>query len=356
MKTLETERLILRKFKKDDFAAVHSYASDPENVTYMIWGPNSEKETRDFISLAIIDAEEKPCTFYVFAAVLKKTDRLVGSCNITVAAEGDEGEVGWILHRDYWKQGLGTEMGNALLEFGFQDLGLHRVLAHCSTENYGSYRVMENIGMRREGTFIESRRRAPSDKEYGDEYSYAILADEWETKKEITDYRSLPVVFDGFIDVPELTDGVIHLVNTNKTPGDDTKKWVPGYKFIICKGSETIGDIDLRIGYPDSLYYGGQIGYNVDEKHRGNGYAGRACRLVAPVAKAHGMVKLYITNNQTNTASMRVCEKLGARLLRVARLPEWHDLYKEGRRFSNIFVWDLSDLAPVVDSPGPVIP
>jgi len=36
-----------------------------------------------------------------------------------------------------------------------------------------------------------------------------------------------------------------------------------------------------------------------------------------------------------------VCEKLGARLVRVARLPEWHDLYKEGRRFSNIFEWEV---------------
>ena len=342
MKTLETERLVLRKFKRDDFAAVYSYASSPENVVYMMWGPNSKIETRDFIERAMIDAEENPCTHYTFAAVSKNADRLIGSCSITVAAEGDEAEIGWILHRDFWKQGFGTEMGKALVKFGFEELGLHRILAHCFTENYGSYRVMENIGMRREGTFLESRRfRDPSDKMYGDEYSYAILADEWDAQKEIGDYRSLPVVFDGFIDVPELSDGEVHLVCTEKTPGDDIKKWVPAYKFIICKGSETVGDIDLRIGYPDSLYYGGQIGYNVDEKHRGNGYAGRACRLVAPVAKAHGMVKLFITNDQTNTASMRVCEKLGARLLRVARLPEWHDLYKEGRRFSNIYEWDL---------------
>ena len=54
------------------------------------------------------------------------------------------------------------------------------------------------------------------------------------------------------------------------------------------------------------------------------------------------MKKLLITNAITNDASRRVCEKLGARLLRVARLPQWHDLYQEGRRFVNVFEWDIA--------------
>ncbi|NLW18018.1 MAG: hypothetical protein GX033_10360 [Firmicutes bacterium] len=48
-----------------------------------------------------------------------------------------------------------------------------------------------------------------------------------------------------------------------------------------------------------------------------------------------------ITNDHTNHASRRVCEKLGARLLRVAPLPEWHELYQNGQRFVNIFEWDI---------------
>ena len=174
-----------------------------------------------------------------------------------------------------------------------------------------------------------------------------ILKDEWEAGKEIAYYKTLPVVFDDFIVLPELSDGVIHLVCTSKRQAIPEKKYVPAYDFAICKGSEKVGEINLRIGYggfgPDesSLYYGGQIGYGVDEKYRGNGYAVRACQLLIPVAKAHGMIKLLITNDHTNTASRRVCEKLGARFVRLARLPEWHNLYQEGRRLSNIYEWSL---------------
>ena len=346
MKTLETERLILRKFTEDDFTAVHSYASCAENVVYMVWGPNSEEQTRAFINMAMTKANENPCTNYQFAAVLKDTNKLIGACNL--ALTGSEAEIGWILHRDYWKQDYGTEMGKSLLEFGFGELNLHRILAHCDAENVGSYRIMEKIGMRREGLFLEGRpANKLSDKKYSDELVYAILKDEWETQKDIAYYTALPVKFDGFIELPELSDDVIRLVCTAKKPAMPEKKYCPAYDFAICKGSEKVGEINLRIGYagfgPDesSLYYGGQIGYNINESYRGNGYAVRACRLLLPVVKAHGMAKLLITNNITNTASRRVCEKLGLRFVRTVRLPEWYDLYKEGQRFMNIYEWSV---------------
>jgi len=67
----------------------------------------------------------------------------------------------------------------------------------------------------------------------------------------------------------------------------------------------------------------------------------RACRLLTYVAKSHKMGKLLITNGHKNEASKRVCEKLGAKWVRMARLPEWHDLYEEGLRFVNIFEWSI---------------
>jgi len=346
MKPHETKRLILRKFNESDFQAVHSYGGCAENIIYMPFGPNTEEQTREFIDRSIKKAEENPIVHYQYAVVLKENDTLIGGCGINLS--DDEAEVGWLLHRNYWKQGYGTEMGGELLRFGFDELKLHRIVARCDADNIGSYRVMEKLGMRREGLLLESR-PAPkfSDKKYGDELRYAILKDEWDTQKLIAYCKTLPVAFNDFIEVPELSDGVIHLVCMAKKPANPEKKHVPVYEFAVCKKSEKIGGINLRIGFsgygPDesSLFYGGQIGYSIDEKYRGNGYAGRACRLLVPVARAHGMTKLFITNNITNSASRRVCEKLGARFACVARLPEWIDLYKDGQRFMNIFEWSL---------------
>ena len=159
--------------------------------------------------------------------------------------------------------------------------------------------------------------------------------------KEIAYYNALPCCFNDFIAVPTLTEGEIFLVCTDKYPANPEKKHVPSYQFAICKGGEIIGRINLRIGYTEGLYYGGQIGYEINEAHRGRGYAVIACRLVAQIAKAHSMEKLLITNNYTNTASRRVCEKLGAKLIRLVKLPEWTDMYKGGQRYENIYEWEL---------------
>ena len=340
MKTMETARLILRAFKEDDFEAVHSYASSAENTAYMLFGPNKEEDTRAFISRAIAGTAKDPVTKYSFAVELKETGNLIGACDLNL--QGDSPEVGWILHKNHWGKGYGTEMGRALLALGFDEHNLHRIVALCDAENIASSRIMEKIGMRREGQFREYRRtRAGSNKPYRDELIYAILKEEWDVLKEVDFYNVRPCNFEDFITVPPLADGELFLVCTGKCPAIPEKKYVPAYIFTVCLGGEKIGEVGLRIGYSHGLYYCGQIGYSIDEAHRGKGYAARACRLIAPVAKAHGMDTLLITNDVNNTASKRVCEKLGARLVRHVRLPEWTTLYAEGQRFVNVYEWSI---------------
>ncbi len=334
MTQLETARLILRKWQQSDLQAVHAYASDLENVRYMQFGPNAIEETQSFLDRSIAKWDADPIADYVFAVTLKQSGAVIGGCEVCKSGNADEANIGYILHRDHWKQCYGSELARELVRFGFEDLHLHRIYAFCDSENIGSYSIMENCGMRREALHLHAYHNRG---EWRDRLIYAILAEEWDIQKEIAHYNALPIVFDGFIDVPELFDGEVRLVCVDKKPAIPEKKYVPSYIFHICKGGEVVGDIGLRIGYTDGLYYGGQIGYNVREQYRGNGYAGKACALLAPIMRAHGMNVALITNNHTNAASRRVCEKLGARLIRKARLPEWHELYKEGQRYSNIF-------------------
>jgi len=172
--TLTTERLRLRPLETNDFAAVHKYCSDIGNLRYMLFGPNGEDATRAFIADRISKTAMTPRTNYAFAACLKESGVLIGSCELDV--KGEQGELGWILDKDYWKNGYGTELAAELIRFGFSELGLHRIYATCDAENYGSYRVMERNRMRREGLFIKGR---PTRDGWRDELLYARLKEEW---------------------------------------------------------------------------------------------------------------------------------------------------------------------------------
>jgi len=152
-----------------------------ENIKHTIWGPNNEEDTKQFIKRVIKKANTDPRVDYDFAVILKDTAQLIGACGMYTNKEQNEGNIGWVLHMNHWKKGYGTELAHALLEFGFEDLDLHRIYATCYAENYGSYRVMERNGMRREGYFKQCRAGRPCDPEpWYDELHYAMLREEWE--------------------------------------------------------------------------------------------------------------------------------------------------------------------------------
>ena len=158
--TLTTERLILRPFTMDDVEAAHRWGGNPANVRYMFWGPNTLEGTRWFIDFVIKRAENEPRRDYDFAVVLRETGAVIGSCGINVDGSGAMAELGWILHLDHHKNGYGTELAAELIRFGFEDLRLHRIFAPCAAVNYGSYRIMERNGMRREATHVRRFGRA----------------------------------------------------------------------------------------------------------------------------------------------------------------------------------------------------
>lgn len=80
-----------------------------------------------------------------------------------------------------------------------------------------------------------------------------------------------------FIDTTFLKNSEIQLVLDRTAEGDTEKGWVPAYYFRIFNNNTEVGRCELRIGHNEKLYYGGNIGYSIDEKYRGNHYAGKAC-------------------------------------------------------------------------------
>jgi RimJ/RimL family protein N-acetyltransferase len=116
---------------------------------------------------------------FEYAAVLKETGELIGAASLFNLA--GEPELGWTVHRKYWRQGFGTEMGKTLLDFGFGVLGLRRIIASCNSWNLASYRIMEKIGMRQEAHFVKAQLgNSVLNHEWCDRLQYAMLRDEWE--------------------------------------------------------------------------------------------------------------------------------------------------------------------------------
>lgn len=148
-----------------------------------------------------------------------------------------------------------------------------------------------------------------------------------------------------FLDFDYLSDGEIELVIAEKAEDDELKGYLPAYKYEIrlhnC--SDTIGRLDIRIGHNKNTYFGGNIGYEIEEAYRGHHYAAKACRLVRRVAEAHGMDKIIITNNPDNIPSRKTCENIGARLLEIVDLSEDNEMYKLGDRQKCRYEWIMEN-------------
>jgi len=191
MVSIKTERLILREFEDDDWVAVHEYASDAEVSKYMEWGPNTEKETRNFVKGARTFRREDPRRHYEMAIFHKEDGKLVGGCGLTVFdAFLRQAALGYTLHRAYWNKGIASEAAAAMVRYGFEELKLHRIHATCDVNNIGSAAVMRRCGMRQEGHFLQERLIKGS---WRDTFLYAILASEWDMlRRKVADRKALP--------------------------------------------------------------------------------------------------------------------------------------------------------------------
>ena len=149
---LETERLILREISERDFDAVHAYASDPEVVEYVPWGPNTPQDTHDCLARTMTQAVAEPRLDYVFAVESKDSPGMLGSVGLYIRpGDQDQAMLGYAYGRNAWGRGIATEAGLVMVAMGFDVLGLRRIWAACDPENTGSRRVLEKVGMQVEG-------------------------------------------------------------------------------------------------------------------------------------------------------------------------------------------------------------
>ncbi len=148
---IETERLWLWEFTRADIDAMHAYASREDATRYLTWGPNDWEESEAQLAAFVEAAEAVPRLIYELALTFRPEGRLIGAlCLYLDHHEGSplqSAELGFVLHPDFWGQGLVTEAATALLSCGISDLGLTRIWATCDARNGASVRVLQKIGM-----------------------------------------------------------------------------------------------------------------------------------------------------------------------------------------------------------------
>jgi [ribosomal protein S5]-alanine N-acetyltransferase len=172
---LTTERLNLRPVTAEDLAAVHELHSLPETDEFNTLGiPENIEQTKTILNNWMAANNRGQNRSYIFAVELTDENKFAGLAGINPGKEKyRNAEVWFKFHINFWNRGYATETLNKLIEFGFNDLKLHRIEAGCAIGNTGSIKVLEKAGMKREA---HTRQLLPLKSGWSDNYGYAILS------------------------------------------------------------------------------------------------------------------------------------------------------------------------------------
>lgn len=179
---VRTVRLSLRPATAADVGAVWEFRRLDSVGRWLTRAPSSVEEFRE----QFLDPDSLERTL-----IIERDGVVIGDLmlwvqdawsqgEITDGARGVQANLGWVLHPEWAGQGYATEAVEELLRICFEDLGLRRVTADCFAANEASWRLMERVGMRREGHTVRDSLHRSGD--WLDGYAYALLADEWRSE------------------------------------------------------------------------------------------------------------------------------------------------------------------------------
>lgn len=176
------ERFTLEPLRDDDFDDLYAMQSDPEVCRYLLYEPRTREQVADALKrdaartrLAEVDDHLQP-------AIRAEDGRFLGTMYLVLKSIDDlTAEIGWTLLPSSQGEGYATEAATVLLDFCFDELGLHRVFAELDPRNTASVALCERLGMRHEGHFVEDMFLKG---EWADTGRYAILDREWLARRD----------------------------------------------------------------------------------------------------------------------------------------------------------------------------
>lgn len=175
-----TERLVLRGLRADDVDALHDFERRPDVTAYIPWGPRSRDDVAETLTWRAGRTSIQEEGDALLLGIALHDGALIGHIMLRwVSAEHSQGEIGFVLHPDHQRRGYGSEAATRVLQLGFEEMGLHRIVGICDARNAASAGLMAGLGMRLEAHLRENEMFKG---EWSDELDYAMLDREWYTR------------------------------------------------------------------------------------------------------------------------------------------------------------------------------
>jgi RimJ/RimL family protein N-acetyltransferase len=179
--TLDTDRLVLRPFAADDAFDVERLAGMREIADTTLNIPHPYPHGGAAAWIGLHQSAWNDGTNATFAIISKKTGKLLGAISLMIKREHQRAELGYWIAADSWNAGYATEASQRIIDFGFEDLKLHRIEARHMLRNPASGRVMRKLGMQHEGVHRESALKWDRFESLA---VYSILEPEWRTTRQ----------------------------------------------------------------------------------------------------------------------------------------------------------------------------
>lgn len=296
---IETERLILRKWKIEDAPSMYEYAKDPDVGPRAGWLPHKNVEESKMIISSFIESHP-----YCFALCLKDNiNYTIGSVELMIDdKKTDEAELGYCLGKSYWGNGYMPEASKALLEYGFNELKLNTIWCCYYEGNNNSKRVQEKLGFVYHHTVYNYYCKLLN--EYRTSIVSLITKDNW-IKQNVVINTYLPKISDLWFR-KELLSDTLTMEYNNKYGGtidfsedswsdwynywivnNDNKRY---YRYLLDKDNNYIGEIAYHYDERIDKYMCDVI---IHAKYRNNGYGSKAISLLCEKAKENGINALY---------------------------------------------------------------
>lgn len=175
---LQTKRLLISPISFSDLDDIHALHSLPETDRYNTLGiPKNLKQTENIVQGWIENNHKEQNSNFTLKIESNTNKDFIGLIALNLGKPKFKiAEVWYKLHPDFWNNGYATEALHKVLEFGFRELGLHRIEAGCAVDNIGSIKVLEKVGMIKEGS---KRKVLPLKEGWSDNFEYAILSTEF---------------------------------------------------------------------------------------------------------------------------------------------------------------------------------